>query len=255
MKPLLILDAFCGAGGAAAGYWQALDGNAVIVGVDIEPQKRYPFHFIKGDAVAFIRQFGYLFDFIASSPPCQFASQITPDKSKHHNFIPATRDALQATGKPYVIENVAGARNHLRYPIMLCGAMFPELRVYRHRYFETSLAIDAPGHSPHNDYRPVGLISVAAFGQDWLLKNEENYRKVSAKGVVTVTGDFRNVAYARKAMGINWMTTGELNQAIPPLMTQYIGAQMFRQMGYSTTAPEMNVPVQLSLFSGLQAVA
>ena len=27
MKPLLILDAFCGAGGAAAGYWQALGGN------------------------------------------------------------------------------------------------------------------------------------------------------------------------------------------------------------------------------------
>ena len=40
MKPLLILDAFCGAGGAAAGYWQALDGNAVIVGVDIEPPTR-----------------------------------------------------------------------------------------------------------------------------------------------------------------------------------------------------------------------
>ena len=253
-RRLNILDLFCGAGGASMGYYHALDKSVdvSITGVDNHPQKRYPFNFIRADALDYVKKHGHEYDFIAASPPCQFASQITPDKLKHHNFIPVTREALQASGAQYCIENVTGARNHLRYPIMICGSMFPNLRVYRHRYFETSLTINAPGHSPHDDYRPVGMISVAAFGQSWLLKNGENYRKVTAKGFVTVTGDFRKVAYARNAMGIDWMTTDELNQAIPPPYTQYIGAQMFRQMGYHTIAPEMNAPVQLSLFSGLQ---
>ena len=245
MKPLLILDAYCGAGGAAAGYWQALSGNAVIVGVDIKPQKRYPFHFIRGDAVAFIRQFGYLFDFIAASPPCQFASHITPDKSKHHNYIPATREALQASGAQYCIENVTGARNHLLYPIMLCGAMFPDLQVYRHRYFETSLTINTPGHSPHNDNTPrAGHKRIRADGTI-------TYK--SSKGKICVAGNAAGMDECREAMGIPWMVRRELAQAIPPRMTQYIGSQVFQQMGYRVVMPEMNAPVQLNLFSKLQA--
>ncbi len=271
MKPLLILDLFCGAGGASMGYYQAFadPASVEITGVDNRPQKRYPFSFIQADALDYVEKHGREYDFIASSPPCQFASQITPDKSKHHNFIPATRDALQATGKPYVIENVTGARNHLLYPIMLCGAMFPDLRVYRHRYFETSLTIDAPGHSPHDDNTPraghgvsdKGFVSITSGGH----KIEVPYHKdgkrrsgvysISSKGFVSVTGHFSGIDYCRYAMGIDWMVASELSQAIPPKMTQYIGAQLFRQMGYETIMPEMNSPVQLSLFSALEAVA
>ena len=261
MKPLLILDAYCGAGGAAAGFWQALGGNAIIVGVDIAPQKNYPFYFVRGDAIAFIRNFGHLFDFIASSPPCQFASRITPDKSKHHNLIPATREALQVTGKPYVIENVNGARMHLHYPIMLCGATFG-LKVYRHRLFECSLHVNAPVHHMHNDNTPraghgvsdKGFISITSGGH----KVEVPYHKdgkrrsgvysISSKGFVSVTGHFSGIDYCRYAMGIDWMSGPELSQAIPPKMTQYIGAQMFRQMGYETLTPSRNANIQLSMF-------
>lgn len=252
-----ILDLFCGAGGASMGYYQAFadPASVSITGVDSHPQKRYPFSFIQADALDYVEKHGREYDFIASSPPCQFASQITPDKSKHHNFIPATRDALQASGAQYCIENVTGARNHLLYPIMLCGAMFPELRVYRHRYFETSLTIDAPGHSPHDDDRPEGLISITHNGQLFQFQNKGTYRKITTKGFITVTGNPCNVKYARLSMDIDWMSGGELDQAIPPPFTQYIGVQMFQQMGYKTTMPQMAVPLQLSLFNPLSLAA
>jgi DNA (cytosine-5)-methyltransferase 1 len=38
------------------------------------------------------------------------------------------------------------------------------------------------------------------------------------------------IAAARDAMGINWMTKNELNEAIPPAYTQFIGKQLLTYM-------------------------
>lgn len=171
-----------------------------VVGVDIRPQPHYPFTFIQEDALTFPL---VGFDLIHASPPCQFASVLTAQhRSKHPNLIPAIRERLQAEGRPYVIENVAGARAHLHNPVMLCGSMFG-LDVWRHRYFETSFPLFAPACCNHSN------VPVLVSGSP---------RRNGDRTEPTTQA-------RRDAMGIQWMTRTELDQAIPPAYTRWIGSE------------------------------
>lgn len=126
-KPKL-LDLFCGAGGAAMGYYQA---GFEIVGVDIKPQKNFPFTFIQDDALNYPLDG---FDAIHASPPCQaysVASQVHRNKGKKYpDLINPVREILKLSDKLWCIENVNNSP--LINPIMLCGTMF-NLGVFRHR--------------------------------------------------------------------------------------------------------------------------
>ena len=206
-----ILDLFSGAGGAAVGYARAFP-DAEIVGVDINPQPRYPFTFVQADATTYPLDG---FDFVHASPPCQRYSDLAKRNGNADawpDLVAPIRARLMASGLPYVIENVEGAP--LVDPVMLCGTMFPGLRVLRHRLFECSFPVGTPKHRPHplvftHDRRK------AHFGK---LDQDTAFVQVTGGGNATV-------ANKRAAMGIGWMTGHELNEAIPPAYTEWIGDQ------------------------------
>jgi DNA (cytosine-5)-methyltransferase 1 len=176
-----------------------------VVGVDIKPQPRYPFKFVQADALEFIAANGHEFDVIHASPPCQAYSATAPlSNGNHPRLIEATRAALIATGKPYVIENVPGAP--LLNPIILNGAMFGML-IHRNRLFELSFDI------------PFFLIPPAG-------KPVKMGRQIKRGDIIQPVGNFSGVEYAKEQMGIDWMTQTELAQAIPPAYTKWLGEQM-----------------------------
>jgi DNA (cytosine-5)-methyltransferase 1 len=228
MKPHL-LDLFSGAGGCTRGYQMA---GFFVVGVDIASQPRYIGDgFIQADALDILRRLiagegvedeagrvWRLEDFmlIHASPPCQSYTHLPGDFHQNYEALIADCQALAiASGKPYVIENVSGARRELNHFIMLCGHQFG-LKTYRHRFFETNPFILAPPHLPHPEACPPS-----------------GRGKSAEYGFISVTGNggAPNLAmpyldYASMAMGISWMNRAELSEAIPPAMTAYIGRQM-----------------------------
>lgn len=147
MSRPLLLDLFCGAGGAAMGYHRA---GFDVIGVDLNPQPRYPFEFHQCDALEWLSYEQNEFDAIHASPPCQrytaLAKGNNANVDDYPDLIAPTRELLQETGLPYVIENVPSAP--LRYPITLCGEMFG-LSVIRHRLFESNLPLLMCPHRPH----------------------------------------------------------------------------------------------------------
>jgi len=199
-----ILDLFCGAGGAAMGYSRA---GFEVVGVDIAPQKHYPFEFIQADALD-PPLFWDEFDVIHASPPCQGYSVLNKANKKNYpKLIEPIREILKNIGLPYIIENVLGAP--LIDPLLLCGSMFnlgaSGYQLRRHRLFETSFDIPQPLCN-HQGY----AIGVHGGGR-W------DNSKAKTRG-----GYQGTKAERAEAMGIDWMNRDELSNAIPPAYTQYI---------------------------------
>ncbi len=215
-KPRL-LDLFCCAGGAGTGYSMA---GFDVVGVDIKPQPNYPYPFVQTDALKLDPKFISTFDAIHASPPCQSYSDLAKRNGNADawpRLIDPIRDVLASSGLPYIIENVEGAP--LRNPIVLCGTMFEGLRVLRHRLFEANFAILTPKHGVHP--------KVHTFD-----KRKSHYGKTDdMRDFVQVTGGGNcTIAAARDAMGIDWMTKNELNEAIPPAYTRFIGKQLLAHL-------------------------
>jgi hypothetical protein len=223
-----VLDLFSGAGGAGHGYELA---GATVVAWDIRPQPRSPHEFNQGDALEVMRDTGYLrqFDLIHASPPCKTNTSIRhtiwPGASRTDpiNLIPPTRELLDASGVPYVIENVPGAA--MIDPIVLCGSMF-RLGVRRHRLFELGRWKTEQPLCRHAEQK-------AASPAYPVLRYHSGSPIITMSPVIGVYGHGQGLGPGevdlwRQAMGISWMVREELSQAIPPVYTKWIAERFMR---------------------------
>jgi DNA (cytosine-5)-methyltransferase 1 len=201
-----LLDLFCGAGGAAVGYHRA---GFEITGVDNRPQPRFPFAFIQADALEYVAEHAREYDVIFASPPCQAYSVATRDKSKHPDLVASVRELLEATGLPWVIENVPGAP--LIDPVVICGSSLG-LRVRRHRLFETNWPLMVPPCAHGQQGQPVGVYGEGSSSGQKRGRKADNEAEVLA------------------VMEMPWANRREATQAIPPRMTELVGAQLLQHI-------------------------
>ena len=221
VKPRL-LDLFCGAGGAAMGYHRA---GFEVVGVDIKPQPRYPFEFRQMDALDALWLVRHddgthrwsRFDVIHASPPCQAFTRAQNARQQAHlhpDLLTPTRELLEATGLPWVIENVPGAP--MRADLILCGTNFgleaSGFEVRRHRWFESNVELGLAMPCSHR------LPAMPVFGHN---PNADFYKRY---------GHGITIDAKQRAMGIDWMARQELSESIPPAFTELIGHQLMSHL-------------------------
>lgn len=218
-----LLDACCCDGGATRGYQVA---GFRVTGIDINPQPNYcGDEFIQGDAISYIREHGHEYEAGVGSPPCQKYTPLNAYNHKEYpDLIAPMREAMRATGRPYVIENVEAAAAELIDPIMLCGPMF-DLNIYRHRLFETGngFTLTEPEHPQHL----------------WLC-TRNGYLPTPERPFMSIHGGKHSRAWVMKAaevMGVPWMVDADTKrsirsvcEAIPPAYTEFIGRQLMAEV-------------------------
>jgi len=220
-KPRL-LDLFSCAGGAGVGYSRA---GFEVVGVDIAHQPRYPFEHHVDDALTFLEAHGREFDAVHASPPCQrysTAASINNSAEQHPDLLDPTREALDALGKPYIIENVIGAP--MRNYVTLCGTEFDLtatdvdgtlLALKRHRLFESNIWLMGAGGCQHRKHVATGSVFGSGGAYDHRTKNRSRGGYVPQNHVCAAL------------LGIDWpMTKRELSESIPPAYTEFLGRQL-----------------------------
>ncbi len=210
-----------------------------VVGVDNRPQPHYPFAFVQADALEYAAQdlVGWDgFDAIHASPPCQYHSEMqsmNKNQDAHQELIGPTRELLEQTGLPYIIENVAGALDTMHDPFQLCASSFglgwvrgdgEEFALRRHRLFETNW--------------PIGLVPPCAHQRRSLGIYGDHVRFGRRSSDGELSGGAA-IAAASEAMGIDWMNWKELREAIPPAYTEFIGGEMMRHIERRFTRPQL----------------
>ncbi|MCM1939912.1 DNA methylase [Streptomyces sp. G3] len=223
-RPLL-LDLFSCAGGAGTGYARA---GFTVRGCDIADRPNYPFAYHRGDALEYLDRLittGEIerYAFVHASPPCQHGCSLTVGTNRsqgwgraHVDLVAPTRELLDATGLPYVIEQPNG-RAEIRKDLTLCGEMFG-LGVIRHRNFEAGgWTVPQPAHVPHR-----GRVRGYRHGQYF----DGPYVAAYGNG-----GGKPSIPELQAAMGITWTDVREeLTEAIPPAYTEHIGRAALAQL-------------------------
>jgi DNA (cytosine-5)-methyltransferase 1 len=202
-----------------------------VIGVDKNPQPDYPFEFHQMDIRDITSRMFRRAQAVFGSPPCQVHSPLLHAQTRkrgakqvHVDMIPETRALMEATGLPYVMENVPGAP--LIEPVTLCGSMFNlhngRYELKRHRAFESNWDMGSiPEHSCGNKL----AVSVAGGIGNWGGKYYAQVPGAKRRGY-HVTRQFSNTL-----MGTYWINDGRVtSQAIPPVYTAFIGTRLIRTL-------------------------
>lgn len=123
--------------------------------------------------------------------------------------------------RPYVIENVEGARYELIAPIRLCGSSFG-LLVRRHRLFESSVPLRTRLCDHEAQGTPVGVYGELRT-KHWTRPDGRSRGKKAT-----------SLEEAREAMGMPWASWHGCTQAIPPAYTEHIGRQLLAHLEDNT---------------------
>lgn len=177
-----LLDLFCCEGGAGVGYQRA---GFDVLGVDYDPQPRNPLPFQQADALKYLMEHWPEFDAYHASPPCQAHTNAQKIRGNSHpDYIVAIRSAFE-----------------------LCGSMFG-LATYRHRLFESNIALRPPPHPAH------------------VARTTKMGRPPQPGEFMHIVGNFSGVDRAREVMGMPWASRDGLREAIPPVYSEFVGAQL-----------------------------
>ncbi|WP_405912804.1 DNA methylase [Streptomyces sp. NBC_00963] len=212
------LDLFSCAGGFGTGLARA---GFAVDGCDIAHRPNYPFAYHQGDALEYLAHLiatGEIrrYTLVHASCPCQDQCAITVGTNRsrgwgrdHVDLVAPTRELLDRTGLPYVIEQPNG-RAKIRKDLTLCGEMFG-LGVIRHRNFELGgWSVAQPAHVTHR-----GRVRGYRHGQYY----DGPYVAAYGNG-----GGKPSIPELQAAMGIDWTDIREeLTEALPPAYGEWIG--------------------------------
>lgn len=254
MKPKL-LELYSCESGSGVGYARAgFDVYAVDLFAKFAKRNPFPFYagsaldvltvLIAGGGIPFTHKDGTvewlrLSDFAAihASPPCQgytIATAGNPSaRAKHERLIAATRVLLEQTGLPWVIENVEQAKSEMIDPLLLCGRMFGLgaadedglwLTLDRHRMFESNVELTAPEHPKHGDEQVGGVYGGGRRSKEPNASPADDRhaaRHERGGGYVP-----RSKRVQQQLLGIDWMSQYGMYQSLPPVYTEFVGAQL-----------------------------
>lgn len=227
-----VLDLFAGEGAAGEGYHRA---GYNVHGIELAPAraKHYPHRIDVRDALEYAYSHGSDYDLIHASPPCTGYSRGTaalPDRlDRYERLIEATREVLETTGRPYIIENVEDAKRELVNPLTLCwtefhlpGSVVDEdgtpLWMRRHRLFESNVPLWGAGGCMH----PRGMQCAGAYGG---ARRDKIEARTIRKG-----GYVPSRAIMQKLLDTPWMTEKGCQLALPVAYTEFLGTQVMEHL-------------------------
>ena len=191
-----------------------------VEGVDVYPQRFYPYSFMQGDALDVLASdIPDDFDVIHASPPCQAHTRAKHLRkaqggtSRFDDFLTPTLELLRErwAHKIWIVENVPGAPN-MGSAVVMCGSAFG-LGVRRHRLFDSNAWIVGSGCNHEAQGRPWGVYHV--------MKDQ-----VPSGGRTALT-----LEHGLEVMGVNRVIPWDsLKEGFPPAYTKFLGLQIAEKL-------------------------